>query len=84
MLGYVILFATSLCGYAGTALWSALLAATVLFSVSLVQHHTAIRHSLARGYQDDVEQTLWLGGFTAFALASTMFLLGNMVRVIGH
>ena len=84
MLGYLTIFVASLCGYAGAPLWTPLLAAAGLFSVSLAQHQGLIKRGLARGFQADIEEALWRSALSAVGTTSGMFLFGIVVRALSH
>ena len=82
MLAYLTIFAASLCGYGGAPLWSPLLAAAGLFSISYAQHQGLIGRGLARGFQDDVEDTLWRSGLNALTTTVGAFVFGAVLRVL--
>jgi hypothetical protein len=82
MLAYVTIFAVSLCGYVGAPLWSPLLAAAGLFSISFARHQGLIARGGARGFQSEVDEALWRSAFNAAATTGGMFAFGSLLRVI--
>ena len=82
MLAFLTIFAVSLCGYVGAPLWSPLLAAAGLLSISYVQHQHLISRGLARGFQDDVEDTLWRSGVNALTTTVGAFAFGVVIRAL--
>jgi hypothetical protein len=83
MLAYLTILAASMCGYAGAPVWSLLLAAAGLFSVSYSQHQGLIRRGLDRGFQDDVSDTLWRSGVNALTTTGGAFVFGMVLKALG-
>ncbi len=83
MLAYLTILAASLCGYGGAPVWTMFLASAGLFSVSYAQHQGLIGRGLARGFQQEVADTLWRSGMNALTTTCGAFLFGMALKSFG-
>jgi hypothetical protein len=83
MLAYLTIFAASICGYAGAPLWSPLLAAAGLFSISYARHQRLIKRGFDRGFHDEIDDTLWSCAMNAATTTGGAFAFGYFVHAFG-
>ncbi len=82
MLAYLTIFIASVCGYAGAPLWSPLLGAVGLLSISFAQHHGIVKRGMARDFQDEVDDAFWRSALNAVATTSSIYVFGMVVRAL--
>jgi hypothetical protein len=82
VLGYLTIFATSLCGYAGMSFWTVAAGTLALASTSASEHFSLYKRGAELGLSRQVDETLLRSLFNAFCGAGAAYSCGLVVRLL--
>jgi H+/gluconate symporter-like permease len=82
MLAYITIFLASMCGYAGTPIWWAPVAAVGLASLSYAENYMLIRRGQELGFADEVTGTMLKSFGNALMATGAAYAFGMVLRVV--
>lgn len=82
MLGYCTILVAAVCGLIGAPLWSVVVAAIALSSISYARHTPLFRRAGELGMQDAIDETLVVSLFNGLLAAGAAFGCGAALRVL--
>ena len=82
MLGYLTILVAAVCGLAGAPLWSVVVAAIALSSISYARHVALFRRAGDVGMQSAIDETLVASLLNGLLAAGAAFGCGAALRIL--